>query len=249
MMTDDKFLQKRFTELAERAYASGRYIYSDFLGLNETDILMRMKKELQYAGLTLFGGTSDCERVVARFGDCGYDETYPITCLSASPLQQKFADRLTHRDILGALMNLGIERDLIGDIYIKDNVAYFFCISRVAPVIISDFTNAKHTTLVCREVDALPDGTGTEPQEERIQITSERADVIVAATYDLSREESLEVFREGKVFIDGRQCENNSAAVKPGTVVSVRGYGRFRYLGYENLSRKGKLNAKIEKWV
>lgn len=248
-MTDDKFLQKRFTELVERAYVSGRYTYSDFLGLNETDILMRMKNELQYSGLTLFGGASDCERAVARFGNCGYDEPYPITCLSAAPLQQKFADKLTHRDILGALMNMGIKRDLIGDIYLKDNVAYFFCLSRVAPVIISDFTKAKHTTLVCREVDALPDGAGSEPEEERIQITSERADVIVAAAYDLSREESLEAFREAKVFIDRRQCENNSMAVKPGAVVSVRGYGRFRYLGYENLSRKGKLNAKIAKWV
>lgn len=248
-MTDDKFLVKRFAELAERAYASGRFAYSDFLGLNEIDILMRMKNELEYAGLTLWGGASDCERVIARFGNCGYDESYPITCLSASPLQQKFADKLTHRDILGALMNLGIERDLIGDIYIKDNVAYLFCLSRVTPVIISDFTKAKHTTLVCREVDALPDGAGSEPVEEKIQIASERADVIVAAVYDLSREESLDFFREGKVFIDGRQCENNSSVVKPGVVVSVRGKGRFRYLGYENLSRKGKLNARIEKWV
>jgi RNA-binding protein YlmH len=251
-MTEDNLLRNRFAELAQRAYMTGKYSYSNFLGLHEADVLLGIQTELSYAGIFLFGGAKDCERKIARFGSaeiCGYDEPFPVSCIRAEPLQQKFADALTHRDVLGALMNLGIERDLIGDIYLKDNVIYFFCLERVSKMLISDFTKVKHTPLRSKIIDALPDGVGSETAEEAVQIASERADVLVAAAYRLSREESLELFRELKVYLDGRLCENNSGIVKPGTVISVRGHGRFRYLGYDTLSRKGKLNAKIAKWV
>lgn len=248
-MIDEKIFKNRITELAERAYVSSRYTYTDFLGLYELDILSRMKREVVYAGLSLFGGADDCERVVARFGNAAVDEPFPIACVKAEPLQQKFADRLTHRDALGAILNLGIERDTIGDIYISENIIYFFCLKNVLPVILNDLKTVKRTTIRCSEIECLPEGVGTAIGEEMIQISSERADVIVAAAYRFSREESLSLFREKKVFIDGRICENNSETLTPGCVVSVRGHGRFRYLGYNSLSRKGKLNAHIARWL
>ena len=61
------------------------------------------------------------ERVVAGFGEDLNDEKFPIVCVCAKPLIQKFADELTHRDFLGALMNLGIKRELVGDIIVDDS--------------------------------------------------------------------------------------------------------------------------------
>ena len=65
----------------------------------------------------------------------------------------------------------------------------------------------------------------------------------------ISREESLGLFKKGLVFVCGRQTENNSYAPKPADVVSVRGRGRFIYLGTTGLSKKGKLNAEIDLYV
>ena len=90
------------------------------------------KRSLEYAKPTVFGGTEASERAVVRFGDpeaFGYEEDFPIDILAIVPLADKFADDLTHRDFLGALMSLGIERSLLGDIIVTGKKAYLFCLN------------------------------------------------------------------------------------------------------------------------
>lgn len=249
-MSDDKIFSNRLSELAERAYASGRCTFTGFLGLAELDTLNRMKRELAYAGVTLYGGADGCERVIARFGAADDDSrfSFPISCIKAEPAEKKFADRLSHRDILGALMAIGIERDMTGDIYLLDNTAYIFCLEKVRDIIIGELKSAKRTTLRLSPVDSLPDGIGENAAEERILVSSERVDVLICAAYRLSRSEAAGIFAEKRVFLDGRMCADNSDTVKPGTIVSVRSLGRFRYIGYDSTSRKGKLYARITRW-
>ena len=71
-------------------------------------------------------------------------------------------------------------------------------------------------------------------------VASLRCDGVVAAVWNLSRSRSLELFRQKKVFVNGRQMENNSCALREGDRVSVRGYGKFLFRGEKHLSRKGK---------
>ena len=82
-----------------------------------------------------------------------------------------------------------------------------------------------------------------EPERVSLIISSERADAILAKLYQLSRNQSLELFRTKKVYINGRLCENNSCQLKSGDMVSARGYGRFLYYGAAGETRKGRLNA------
>lgn len=246
---DELLLVRRFEELAARAYAAGRCTYTDFLGLSETDVLRRAEREVNYAGLTLFGGADGCERVIARFGESEGVEDYPIVCVQIAPAAPKFAEELSHRDVLGALMNLGIERDTLGDIYLRDNVAYVFCLPAVLPLITQELTRVRRTAVKAAVIDRLPDGVVGRTEETAVQVASERADVLVAAVWRLSREESLELFRRGRVFVNGRLTENNSATLPEGAVVSVRGCGRFRYGGVLSTSRKGKLNVTVYRYV
>lgn len=87
-----------------------------------------------------------------------------------------------------------------------------------------------------------------EPEEKLIQISSARTDALIAGVYHLSRTESNELFREQKVFINGRLCENNSRALKEGDQITVRGYGKFAYEGEKGISRKGKVNVRVLVW-
>ena len=244
---EDQQKIRRFEEMAERAYVTGRCLFTDFLSLDEVDLLLQCQSELEYAGLALFGGTDGCERVMARFGE--REDPFPIYCLKAEPAQQKFADTLTHRDLLGAMMNLDIARDTLGDIYLRDNVGYIFCKDSVAPILLEELTKARHTTLRCEICGEIPDGLCTRTEEKLLQVASLRADVLVAGMFKLSREESLELFRKGLVFIDGRRTENNSGTVSENSVISVRHQGKFRYLGVASTSRKGKLNVKVALYV
>ena len=146
-------------------------------------------------------------------------------------------------------LNLNIAREKLGDIYLRENVAYLFCAESVAPIILQEFVKTRHTTVRCSVCERLPDGIASRTEERFLQIASERLDVLVAAVFRLSREESLELFRQKLVFVDGRCNENNSGSAKEGALISVRHHGRFRYSGVQSTSRKGKLNVNVEVFV
>ena len=142
-----ELLKKRFIELSRTADMGGYFTFTDFLGLAEQSALNEVKKELR-SSFTAFGGASGTERVIVRFGNAdeiGYECDFPIVCLKISPKAPKFADRLTHRDFLGALLNLGIERAVLGDIAIIDNSAYLFAKDTIAEFIRDSLERVKHT--------------------------------------------------------------------------------------------------------
>lgn len=247
-MDTEELLKKRFAELAEKCYQKNQFTFTGFLGLADAACFYEMERELSYVPYTVWGGYEEAERVMIRFGSgemLGYEEAFPIACLKISPLSEKFADALTHRDYLGALMNLGIEREILGDILIEEKNAWIFCAQSMSDFISKNLTKVKHTSVLCEISEELPDFSSRDIQEVKIQIPSERIDGIVAKVYKLSRSESAELFRQKKIFVGGRLCENNSRPLKAGDTVSVRGYGKFEYRGETGISRKGKLNVLI----
>lgn len=247
-METEELLKKRFRELARKCYQNNQYTFTGFLSMADMACFYEMEKELSYVPYEVWGGSELCERVMVRFGseeELGYREEFPIVCILAKPLALKFADALTHRDFLGALMNLGIERSTLGDILITDNMGYIFCIENMADFIIENLNKIKHTSVMCSRIKEAPALTDKDRQEVKIQVSSERIDGVLSRVYKLSRSEAIELFRQKKVFVNGRLCENNSQMLKGGDVVSARGYGKFEYLGQQNLSKKGKVNASV----
>lgn len=241
-------LQKRLKELAERSDRQNIYTFTGFLGMAELDIFHQMERELSYAHPMLFGGSEESERLVIRFGDAeemGYEEAFPITLLKIEPLLQKYADVLGHRDFLGALMNLGIERSTLGDIFIKDNCGYLFCLDSIADFILEELQKVRHTDVRCRKTELSEILEKKEKVRQSLTVSSERADVIIASLYHLSRTQSVDLFRVRKVFINGRICQNNSCFLKAGDAVSVRGKGKFVYDGADRETKKGKLGVGV----
>ena len=252
-MSEEEQLKKRFLELADRAYTNCQYQFSGFLNLTETSLFLQTAREFPHVPFALFGGMEDCERQMARLGSeemMGYEEPFPICCIKAEPNMQKFADKLSHRDVLGALMNLGVERSTIGDILLCDNVAFIFCTEKMAGYLANELTQIKHTPVRCSIAEELPSIAELRKiVEMRIQVASVRLDAVISKVYNLSRGDSLELFRTKRVFVDGKLCENNSYGVKENEVVSVRGFGKFKYLSQAGVSKKGKINVTVGKYV
>ena len=252
MTNEEELLYKRFIELARKSDGGGYYLFSDFLGLNEQSIFNEAKLKFGRARYTLFGGAPGCERVMVRFGDAeelGYEEDFPIRIILAEPKAPKFADTLTHRDFLGAILNLGIERKAIGDIIIKDNSGYIFVTDDMADYVARGLERIKRTDVKTSITDSLPGGELFKTESRKIQLSGERLDAVISKLYSMSREESLSLFKKRLVFVSGRLVENNSYTPKPNDVVSVRGYGRFIYLGVTGTSKKGKLNVELDVYV
>lgn len=253
--------KNRLKDLADKSYKQNIFTFTGFLGLPEQDIFWQVEKEIRHVGYTLSGSVSNCDmaadgtfqeaqrdRKVIRFGsvsELGYEEPFPIVCIHIRPLLAKFADKLSHRDFLGSLMNLGIDRSTLGDIVVGEKEGYLYCLESIADFICDNLTKIKHTNVKCERVEDGKEIPQEEPAEQSILVSSERLDGVIAKVYQMSRSDALEHFRVKRVFVNGRLCENNSRTMKSGDIVNVRGYGKFVYAGVAYETKKGKLNVTV----
>ncbi len=239
-------LKNRLLELADKAYTQNRYTYTPFLGLAEQQAYYAVEREVSYAGVRMEGGAAPCERKIIRFGDPGYEEAFPIVRIEILPKTPKFAEHLTHRDILGAVMNLGIERDVTGDIFLPDEKsALLFCHENIADYIVENLDRVKHTNVGCKRAAGELALQNAEPERISVTVSSPRADAVISKVYNLSREESRELFNNSRIFINGMQAENASCQLKEEDAVTVRGFGKFVYYGQTGVSKKGKDRVEV----
>ena len=246
MVEDLRQLQKRFEELAARADGRGRYTYTQFLTLAEQDVLQKLSRQLA-APFCSMGGYDTAERVLACFGreeELGYPPSCPVVCVRIAPASKKFAGDLGHRDFLGSLMGLGIERRLLGDIQLVDGEAFLFCLEEIAPYICDNLISVGRTTVHCEVCDP-PQKLSEPPEPTELVVASERLDALIAAVWRLSRSDAQELLEKGMVFIDGRLVESPSHNLKEGDLISVRHQGRFRYEGTLRETKKGRLRVSV----
>ncbi len=252
MGDEEIFLKKRFAELADKSYKCNQYFFTDFLSLEDAALLRRTMEEARFRDFSMFGGAVGCMREIARFGNVdsiGYEISYPILTVKVKPLLQKFADELNHRDFLGALMNLGIKREKIGDIIIRSNEGYIFVIDNIAEYVVENLTKIKHTNVSAAIVDGLDVEVSYEKKSSEVLVPSLRIDAIIAKKCNLSRSKVLEIMREKKVFLGGRVMENSSYMVKEGDIITVRGYGKMIFVKISGETKKGKIYVTIEEFV
>ena len=239
-MDEISLLKNRFTELAQRAYDRGIYTNSEFLTVAEQSELKKMRFPVNF---TLYGGYDNAERCIAVFGDeddFGYECSYPVVFIKTEPLQMKFADKLTHRDFLGSLMGLGLRREMLGDIIINENIAYIACLDSVSDFIINQLDKVKHTSVKCSLSSFIPTDVLPELRYEELIVSSERLDVLISAVYNLSRNESQKRIESETVFCNSLVTVSTSYVPKNGTLISVRGLGRFIYDGILRQTKKGR---------
>ncbi len=239
-MDELSLLKNRLSELSQRSYNRGIYTYTDFLTQAEQSELLKLKLPVKFF---LYGGYDNAERSIAVFGDekvTGYECSYPVVFVKIEPLLMKFSDNLTHRDFLGSLMGLGLRREMLGDIIINENVAYLVCLESVSDFIISNLDKVKHTSVKCSVSDFIPDDILPELKYEELIVSSERLDVLISAVYNLSRNDSQKRIEGETVFCNSILTVNSSFTPKDGTLVSVRGLGRFIYDGVLRRTKKGR---------
>ncbi|MCC8051186.1 MAG: YlmH/Sll1252 family protein [Clostridiales bacterium] len=265
-MEKDGLLEKRIRELASRADARGCPAFTDFLNLNEQNIVFDTIQKFSFVKGETFGGYEGAERRIAALiprdlsWDCSGNDAssgavlpsgvfWPIHCIHIVPRMPKFAEKLSHRDFLGALMHLGFERSVLGDIAVTDAEAYLFCLSRFSELICTELTQVRHTQVVCTLCD--PEGFTFTPPTETVRgsIASVRLDTVMALGFGMSRSSLLSLIEGGSVFVNGKLITSNAYTLKECDIVSARGLGRFRYIGTGGQTRKGRTFAEIERFV
>ena len=248
-MTNDVTL-RHLLDLCRRSEKTGIWQYSAFLSPAEQEDLFRCPEA---AGCDYFltGGYENAERKILAAGseaECGPPDP-PVRVIAVAPKNEKYAEELTHRDFLGAILGLGIERPLIGDILVREKRAWFFCLAPAADMLVSALTQVRRTT-VTAELSA-PDVPELQPRyaATRLNVASERLDTVAAAFLNISRGQADKLFAAEKVFVNGRTVTDRSFRLKEGDVLSVRGFGKAVYDGIEHETRKNRLWVNLRKYI
>ena len=250
MTREEEILARHLVDLSRQADQKGIVTYSDFLNLNEQNIFHTLKPEL-YSGYELSGGYEHAERQMIAFlpDALVFPADHPIACCRIAPVNRRFAEELSHRDVLGSLMSLGIERGKLGDILVKDGQSYVFCHSGILGFLMEELTRIRHTNVKLTLVDAAEADIRPEIELCECIVSSNRLDSIVAAAFRLSRSTASELMKKGCVFVNGKEMESGSYACKPEEIVSVRGYGRVQFLEICGETKKGRMKARFYRYV
>ena len=224
MNKEESMLQKRLVELSRLAYNRGIVIFSDFLNLNELNILHTTPKDMFLSQYKTYGGYDLSERQMAVFlpDALYYDYEYPIQIIEVTPSSKRY---------LGALMNLGIERSKIGDIIVEDQKGLIFVKEELAEYIADNLTVVRHTNINTSIGKGVK--VDYEPRFEELKgtVSSIRLDSVLALAYPLSRSKITAQIEAGKVFVNGKLITSNGYRLKDNDIISVRKMGRIAYDG------------------
>ena len=254
-------LEKRLIELSRIAYQRDIVTYSEFLNLNEQNILHTLPKEKISTEIISFGGYETAERQMAAFiPDALYlrygkknltteEIGYPFCALRIEPMNKKFAEELTHRDYLGAVLNLGIDRSRTGDIIQEESGAVIFVHNDIADFISENLFRIRHTS-VTAQIASLSEVSYVPRYEEiRGTVASVRLDSLLALAFSSSRTKLTGLIEGARVYVNGRLVTSNGYQPTEGDIISVRGLGKFCYESSGGKTRKNRINVMINKYI
>lgn len=247
MNKEEQLFCRRLQELADMCDRRGIPTYSDFLNLNEQSLFWQMQPELSYVSCTLEGLHPMAERKIACFRPtgAGREMPAPLSVVKILPQNARFAEALSHRDYLGTLLGLGIERKKIGDIFIHEQAAYVVCTSGLEVFICENLFRVRHTTVTCELADSQEIQFELKFRQMSGSVASFRVDALTAMAFRLSRSKAADLIAGEKVFVNGKLMTSSSAVLKEGDIVSVRGMGRFRFCSQGNVTKKGRYFAEV----
>lgn len=250
-MEKNEFFLKRIRELANLSYQRDIVTFSDFLNLNEQNMVSSLKQQFPQVVMETFGGYDNAERQMVAFHPdaLAFTWEYPIDCLQIEPKAIKFSENLSHRDYMGALLNLGVDRSVIGDIIVQEKAAWFFCQSKMTEFFLENLCRVRHTNILITKVNDPEEFP--HPNLESINGTcaSVRLDSLIALAFKASRSSMVSYIESGQVFVNGKLITSNGYEPKEGDIVSVRGKGRFIFDGVSHQTKKGRYGVRILLYV
>ncbi len=229
------------------------------------DVTEFLQREGQSDRACFHGGFPEAERCcLLLFPDYAVElsgeDRAPATLLSLCGEQDPVAAllirgsgfcKLTHRDYLGSLLSLGLEREVLGDIEMPDEYrAYLFCRASMAPYIKESLDRVGGDKVTVQQTQ-IDDGFASQRKVQSIHdtVASARLDCVVASLANLSREGAQQIIRDGRVELDYRPEERVDRSVAPPAVISVRGVGKFRVLSVDTKTKKGRYRLCAEKYI
>lgn len=260
MTSEDKLLLAKIEDKARQCSENSMITNSGFLDMHERSVAAEMR--LQYADVKMifYGVFDGAERTVAVFlpeyitvenaEELGayFDENPDDNPLAVISIEKdKFSPPLSHRDYLGALMGLGIRRELTGDITVSENGCKMAVLAKIAPFIIENMDKAGRGTLKAEIIPASQarEGTKSAGVPDSFTVSSMRLDSVVKNAFRVSRGDAANAIESGMVFVNDVECVKPDKKVSAGDKVVFRRKGRIIVENCSSVSKKGRIIVEI----
>ncbi len=191
------------------------------------------------------GGITDAERKIIQIFPDYYDSSSIGSSIKALKVRGHISG-LSHKDFLGALLNLGIKRSKVGDILLYEDYSALVVKSEISDFILLNLEKIGNKNISLEEMDLENLTTPNLKYKDMDEfIASTRLDIVISSAYNLSRIESSKLIKSGRVKVNWKEINKPSIELEKGDVISTRGYGRAILYSLEGLSKKGRIKATI----
>lgn len=258
---DRLFIAKLIDKAAQSD--KGYLTWTHFMDPHQRSIAKRVLRDMGIHAI-FDGGYPSAERVLAMFlpDYMLYDSEnaqmeaiktgseYPLSLIQVTYRKNQYTKELTHRDYLGALMNLGIKRETLGDILVHEDRGQIITLSEIAPFIAQNLKQVGRAGVEVQMAELTQMELPTYKTEEKTStVASLRLDAIVAEGFNLSRSEAAAFIEAGKVFLQFEECTNVSKNVEEGSTITLRGMGRFVLEKVGGNSKKNRIFVTIKRFI
>lgn len=241
----------KLVDLAEAVQRTQKFRLSEFLDPFGQEIAETVAANYGSIRVDFDGGYQGAERQRAMFIHEDFQGTpngFGIACVKAS-WNPQFA-RLSHRDVLGALMGLGIERERLGDLLVTSDSVKILCDDKMANYFLQNLTQIGAVGVSCE----LSDLAEIAPKEEhckeiRATVASLRVDSIAASGFGSSRSRAAADIAADKLKLNWQAVKSASQTVKEGDVLSMRGRGRLEVAEIRGKTKKGRTVVVLKRYL
>jgi RNA-binding protein YlmH len=249
-LDEHRFVDKA-AEWVERAEQHDTKL-TDFLDPRQAFILTTLVNRSADVHIRWDGGHGEAERKRA-FVAPDYrvldDVDMGISLIAVTSLDDKVQE-LDHGDYMGAILALGMKREKIGDIHVTESGCHFLVASEVADYMRLHLQQVHRVHVITEHLplEQLRPSAVT-LDELSLSVASMRLDGIVGDVYHLSRAKVLTPIKAGRCKINWKQEDDPSKQLRAGDLVSLQGFGRFKVLDVEGVTKKGRYRVKIGKYA
>ena len=259
-MNEKDILISRTLDKKRQSADNSMITYTNFLSLDEISVVKTTDREYnEFTDAYYYGGYDNSERQIALFIPKFFEFDDLNAFLSDNeddnPLcivrlkKDKFTS-LSHRDYLGAIMGLGLKREMIGDIKVSDEGADVFTLKSSAEYICENLKKSGRGSVI-GEILSVGSFNCAEDKYETVftTVSSLRLDGVVAAFFNISRSTAAEAVSKGLIYVNSSQCFKGDFILKEGDKIVFRGKGKTVLSETKGTSKKGKLKIEYKRYI